>query len=179
MLTNIEPRIYIHHKKLLSVNWVLKPLLVGTESGSVLRPHLQIELFPFSVLMLPLRQNSYAPSPWCYLFFTQNEIEHRTEEPVASPQNPSPQRAYNFPAANVHCNPFSFGNIAAALESRADEAGQTRNGGISNALPFLLQQNSHTNHLNQSSGYCPMNSLLPNGNGPRNNHPSQNQDFMH
>ncbi|KAF8663174.1 hypothetical protein HU200_055775 [Digitaria exilis] len=105
------------------------------------------------------------------LAYLQNEIEHRTEEPIASPQNPGPQPAYNFPAANVHCNPFSFGNIAAALESHTDETVQTRNAGISNALPFLLQQNSHSNHPSQSSGYCPMNSL-PNGNGPWTNHSS-------
>ncbi|RCV24974.1 hypothetical protein SEVIR_5G126901v4 [Setaria viridis] len=112
------------------------------------------------------------------LTYLQNEIEHRTEETLASPQHPGPQPACNFPAANDHCNPFSFGNIAAALDSRMDETDQTRNAGISNALPCPLQQNFHSNHLSQSSGYCPMNSL-PNGNGPQNNHLSENQDFVH
>ncbi|CAL4952004.1 unnamed protein product [Urochloa decumbens] len=112
------------------------------------------------------------------LAYLQNEIENRTEAPPASPQHPGPQPACNFPPANVHCNTFSFGNIAAALDSRMDETDQRRNAGISNALPCPLQQNFHSNHLSQSSGYCPVNSL-PNGNGPRNNHSSQNQDFMH
>ncbi|PUZ58364.1 hypothetical protein GQ55_5G503900 [Panicum hallii var. hallii] len=112
------------------------------------------------------------------LTFLQNEIEHRTEESLASPQHPGPQPAYNVAAANAHSNPFSFGNIAAALDCRMDETDLTRNAGISNALPCPLQQNFHSNHLSQPSGYGPMNSL-PNVNGPRNNHSSQNQDFMH
>ena len=58
-----------------------------------------------------------------------------------------------------------------------DETDQTRNAGISNALPCPLQQNFHSNHLSQPSGYGPMNSL-PNVNGPRNNHSSQNQDSV-
>ena len=58
-----------------------------------------------------------------------------------------------------------------------DETDQTRNTGISNALPCPLQQNFHSNHLSQPSGYGPMNSL-PNVNGPQNNHSSQNQDSM-
>ncbi|PVH39427.1 hypothetical protein PAHAL_5G499200 [Panicum hallii] len=109
---------------------------------------------------------------------TENEIEHRTEESLASPQHPGPQPAYNVAAANAHSNPFSFGNIAAALDCRMDETDLTRNAGISNALPCPLQQNFHSNHLIQPSGYGPTNSL-PNVNGPRNNHSSQNQDIMH
>ncbi|CAO2193949.1 unnamed protein product [Urochloa humidicola] len=112
------------------------------------------------------------------LAYLQNEIENRAEAPPASPQHPGPQPTCNFPPANVHCNPFSFGNIAAALDSQMDETDQTRNAGISNALPCPLQQNFHSNHSSESSGYCPMNSL-PNGNGTRNNHSSQNQDSMH
>ncbi|KAG2586566.1 hypothetical protein PVAP13_5NG060208 [Panicum virgatum] len=44
------------------------------------------------------------------LTFLQNEIEHRTEESLASPQHAGPQPAYNA-AANVHCHPFSFGTL--------------------------------------------------------------------
>jgi len=169
--------IYIHtSERYYLSSETLKPLSVGSETDSALRPLEQIKMFPFYVLLVLLWWYPYAPSPWCFLFFPQNEIEHRTEEALASPQHAGPQPAYNVTAANVQGNPFSFGNIAAALDSRMDETDQTRNSGISNALPCPLRQNFPSNYLSQPSGYGPMNSL-PNVNGPRN-HSLQNQDSM-
>ncbi|CAD6233161.1 unnamed protein product [Miscanthus lutarioriparius] len=111
------------------------------------------------------------------LAYLQNEIEHCREDPVASPQHPSQQQTHSTPSANVQCNPFSFGNIAAALDFRMDETDQTSNSGVPNSLPDPLRQNFHSNHLIQSSGYGPINSC-PNGNGPRNNRSPQNQDSV-
>ncbi|XP_021312625.1 uncharacterized protein LOC8078762 isoform X2 [Sorghum bicolor] len=108
---------------------------------------------------------------------SENEIEHRRGDPVASPQHPSQQQTHNIPPANVQCNPFSFGNIAAALDSRMDETDQTSNSGVPNSLPDPLRQNFHSNHLIQASGYGSNNSC-PNRNAPRNNQSPQNQDSV-
>jgi len=167
--------IYIHTAESYYLSSeILKPLPVGSETDSAWRPHEQIELFPFCCcwccfggIHMPQVLDAFASF--------HNEIEHRTEESLASPQHAGPQPAYNA-AANVQGNPFSFGNIAAALDSRMDETDQTRNSGISNALPCPLRQNFPSNYLSQPSGYGPMNSL-PNVNGPRN-HSLQNQDSM-
>ncbi|KAJ1282266.1 hypothetical protein BS78_03G038900 [Paspalum vaginatum] len=110
------------------------------------------------------------------LAYLQHEIDHCTEEPLAS-QHTSQQSTYNVPSANGQCNPFSFGNIAAALDYRMDETEQTRNSSIANSLPGPLRQIFHSDHLLQPSGYGPIN-LLPNRNGPWNNQSSQNQDLM-
>ncbi|WVZ72574.1 hypothetical protein U9M48_021009 [Paspalum notatum var. saurae] len=109
------------------------------------------------------------------LAYLQNEIDHRTEEPLTSPQHTSQQPTYNIPSANVQCNPFSFGNIAASLDHRMDETDQTRNSGIANSLP--VRKIFHSDHLLQPSGYGPIN-ILPNSNGPWDDQSSQNQDFM-
>uniref|UniRef100_A0A0A9FPC4 Holocarboxylase synthetase n=1 Tax=Arundo donax TaxID=35708 RepID=A0A0A9FPC4_ARUDO len=111
------------------------------------------------------------------LAYLQNEIAHRIEDTPASPQHPSSQPPYNFPSANVQSNAFSFGNVAAALNSWMGEPDQ-RNASISNALPNPLSTNFQSTHLIQSSGYGPIRSL-PNGNGARNNYSPQSQDCMH
>jgi hypothetical protein len=97
----------------------------------------------------------------------QNEIAHRTDDLPAPPQHPSLQPPHNFPSAIVQNNPFSFGNVAAALNARTGETDQTRNVGI-------LRTNFESNILIQSSGYSPTNSF-PCGNGVGNNHSSQHQ----
>ena len=103
--------IYIHtSERYYLSSETLKPLSVGSETDSALRPLEQIKMFPFYVLLVLLWWYPYAPSPWCFRFFPQNEIEHRTEESLASPQHAGPQPAYNA-AANVHCHPFSFGTL--------------------------------------------------------------------
>ncbi|KAL6626874.1 hypothetical protein ACP70R_030600 [Stipagrostis hirtigluma subsp. patula] len=107
------------------------------------------------------------------LTYLQNEIEHQTED-SASSQDPCPEPTYNFPSTTVQSNTFSFGNIAAALNSQMDETDQIRNV----AIPNPLRTNLHSNHLIQSSGYGPVNSL-PNGNGAWNTHSPQSQEFMH
>jgi hypothetical protein len=112
------------------------------------------------------------------LFCAQNEIAHQTDGMPAPLQNPSPQPPHNSPSANVQSNPFSFGNVAAALNTHVGEINQTRNVGISNSLPNPLQTNFQSNHLIRSSGYGPINSF-PNGNGALNIHSPQNQDVMH
>ncbi|XP_062194764.1 uncharacterized protein LOC133897942 [Phragmites australis] len=111
------------------------------------------------------------------LAYLQNEIEHQTEDMPASPQHPSPLPSYNFPSANVQNNPFSFGYVGAAHNSRMGETDQ-RNAGISNALSNPLRTNFQLNNLIQSSGYGPINSLS-NGNGTQNSHSPQNLDFLH
>uniref|UniRef100_A0A0A9F2L7 Uncharacterized protein n=1 Tax=Arundo donax TaxID=35708 RepID=A0A0A9F2L7_ARUDO len=60
---------------------------------------------------------------------------------LAPPQHPSPHLSYNCPSANVQSNPFSFRNVAAALNSQMGETDQTRNVGSSIALPNPLQTN--------------------------------------
>ena len=176
MLTNIEAHIYPCSRKLLSLKWNFKAVACRQWNWLCLETPWTDRIVSFLLLLVLLWWYPYAPSPWCFLFFPQNEIEHRTEESLASPQHAGPQPAYNVAAANVQGNPFSFGNIAAALDSRMDETDQTRNSGISNALPCPLRQNFPSNYLSQPSGYGPMNSL-PNVNGPRN-HSLQNQDSM-
>ncbi|XP_062206313.1 uncharacterized protein LOC133908311 [Phragmites australis] len=111
------------------------------------------------------------------LAYLQNEIAHRTEDTPVPLQHPSLHPPYNFPSANVQSNPFSFGNVAAALNSRMGETDQ-RNASISNALPNPLRTNFQSNNLIQSSGYSPINSL-PDGNGARNNYSPQSQGCMH
>jgi hypothetical protein len=154
---------------------MLKLLPVSIETILALRPHLETKLLPCSCCYC--FSSIHVPSPWCFLFCTQNEIEHRREDPVASPQHPSQQQTHNTPSTNVQCNPFSFGNIATALDYRMDETDQTSNSGVPNSLPDPLRQNFHSNHLIQSSGCGPINSC-PNGNGPRNNQSPQNLDSV-
>ncbi|GJN32215.1 hypothetical protein PR202_gb20703 [Eleusine coracana subsp. coracana] len=93
-------------------------------------------------------------------------------------QHPNPPPPNYLPSAIVQSNPFSFGNVAAALNARIGATDQMRNAGISNSLPSPLQTNFQSNHLIQSSGYGPINSYAD-GNGAQNNHTLQNQDFMH
>ncbi|KAL6848043.1 hypothetical protein ACP4OV_022171 [Aristida adscensionis] len=116
--------------------------------------------------------------PYLGSSFRRNEIEHQTENMPPSPQHPSPlQPTYNFPSAIVQSNTFSFGNIAAALNSEMDDIEQTRSEAISDALPNPIRTNFQSNHLIQSSGYGAINSL-PNRNGPQNSHAPQNQGVL-
>lgn len=112
------------------------------------------------------------------LFCIQNEIEGTAGDMSGSSQLPCPQPAHDLPSANVQSNAFSFGNVAAALNSRTDQTDQTRIADISNELPNPSQQNFHSNHLIQCSGYSPIYSPS-NGNGGQNNHSPPNQDSMH
>lgn len=120
---------------------------------------------------------SIWPKSLMLLFFTQNEIESRGGM-AGSSQHPTPQPAYGLPSANVQINSFSFGNVAAALDSQLYQTNQTRTAGISNAFSSPSQQNSHSNHLVQCSGHGPVNSP-PSGSRARNDHSPQNQDSGH
>ncbi|XP_048562192.1 uncharacterized protein LOC125542992 [Triticum urartu] len=111
------------------------------------------------------------------LAYLQNEIESRGGM-AGSSQHPTPQPAYGLPSANVQINSFSFGNVAAALDSQLYQTDQTRTAGISNVFSSPSQQNSHSNHLVQCSGHGPVNSP-PSGSRARNDHSPQNQDSVH
>ncbi|KAM3328729.1 hypothetical protein ACQJBY_026080 [Aegilops geniculata] len=110
------------------------------------------------------------------LAYLQNEIESRGGM-AGSSQHPTPQPAYGLPSANVQINSFSFGNVAAALDSRLYQT-DPRTAGISNAFSNPSQQNSHSNHLVQCSGHGPVNSP-PSGSRARDDHSPQNQDSVH
>uniref|UniRef100_J3KX15 Holocarboxylase synthetase n=2 Tax=Oryza brachyantha TaxID=4533 RepID=J3KX15_ORYBR len=110
------------------------------------------------------------------LAFLQTEIEHR-EGGIPGPQHTSAQPAHHFPSANVQNNPFSFGNVTAALNSHTAQTEQTQIVGMLNALPNPSRQNLYSNHPVHSSAFGPVNSI-PNGNAAQSNHSPQNQNFM-
>lgn len=111
------------------------------------------------------------------LAYLQNEIESRGGM-AGSSQHLTPQPACGLPSANVQTNYFSFGNVAAALDSQLCQTDQTRTTSISNAFSSPSQQNSHSNHVVQCSGHGPVNSP-PSGSGAWNGHSPQNQDSVH
>uniref|UniRef100_A0A0D9UXK7 Uncharacterized protein n=1 Tax=Leersia perrieri TaxID=77586 RepID=A0A0D9UXK7_9ORYZ len=110
--------------------------------------------------------------------FLLAEIEHRSGVIPGSLQHTSAQPADSFPSTNVQSNSFSFGNVAAALNSDTAETDQTQIPGMLNALPNPSRENLYSNHLAHFSAYGSTNSL-PNINGPQSNHSPQQQNFMH
>lgn len=115
-------------------------------------PYLETKLLPFFSVVaatasaLSICANSQARN-WCFVLCTQNQIGHLHSSIQASNKHLPPllQMSNAIPS-------LSFGNVAAALDSRMDESDQTGNSGVSGSLPDPSRQNMHSNHLVQCSG---------------------------
>ncbi|KAK7247513.1 hypothetical protein RIF29_42396 [Crotalaria pallida] len=112
----------------------------------------------------------------------QNELEYGTEEPPMSPRQPFQQQnsqtaLHNNIAASIPSNAFSTNVVPGMRNGQPDQ--QAKNSVFSNALSSPIRRNLQLYHLAQGS--CPLNNLMPSGNGTRNSEMSnpsggQNRD---